>query len=746
MKVWFSAADLAGLPGLPGTARNVGEKAKREHWKSQPRAGKGGGREYHWKSLPKETRDHISRSTPMEIPPEAFEGVPAEYLPAGVLVPAAAAPALPVAPVQPRPDPLDLRANLTREDLRPWQQRVFYARRFLVLTTLAKADEKGVMAAVAEMVEGARHGTLSDQYMASIRDGNVRGGKSGSRTLSGRTLLRWIADYRRGEYALAPAPVAQETVPPWADALLELYQRPTRPSLRSCVEDVRAKLPDGVAPPGYWQARNLISKMGKLEREKGRRGTREMRDIKPFRRRDTSQLFPGDIYTMDGHTFDAEVQHPAHARPFRPEITSCLDVATRKIVGFSVALSESGWAVLDALRHGCVTHGICAILYVDNGSGYNNALMDDAGTGILQRLSITKYTSIPYNSQARGAIERLHRSLWVRAAKALPTYMGDDMDKEARNKVFKLTRKQIKEAGVSPILCAWERFLRLAEDAVAAYNDRPHSGLRKITDPQTGRLRRQTPNEAWAEHVANGWEPEPVYPDEAHDLFRPYQVRQVKRGEVSLFGNTYFASALAEMNGELVRLGYDIHDPSRVWIRDRNDTFVCVATFEANKSSYFPVSAIEDAANKRATGREKRAERVIDEIRAEREGILGQIPEPQPLTPEQQASAQGALERLRQSQTEALAREQAETEARAASAQQMLDRIAPAAPASAPVPAGARPIFTSDFQFWLWGEEHPEAVTEQDRAYLAHALAASAAFRAQVDAELAKRARRGARE
>ncbi len=57
MKEWYSAKELAGLPGMPETVQGVLKKA--EIWQSQPRTGKGGGREYHLSSFPEETRTHL---------------------------------------------------------------------------------------------------------------------------------------------------------------------------------------------------------------------------------------------------------------------------------------------------------------------------------------------------------------------------------------------------------------------------------------------------------------------------------------------------------------------------------------------------------------------------------------------------------------------------------------------------------------------------------------------------------------
>ena len=60
LKEWFSAAELAGLPDMPGTPRRVRAKADRESYKYRDRQGRGGGREYHISSLPSKTRSAIA--------------------------------------------------------------------------------------------------------------------------------------------------------------------------------------------------------------------------------------------------------------------------------------------------------------------------------------------------------------------------------------------------------------------------------------------------------------------------------------------------------------------------------------------------------------------------------------------------------------------------------------------------------------------------------------------------------------
>ncbi|WP_305831361.1 DNA-binding protein, partial [Pseudomonas aeruginosa] len=55
MSEWFSAQQLAGLPGLGSTDRAIQLRAKREGWTSQRRVGTKA-IEYHISALPKETR------------------------------------------------------------------------------------------------------------------------------------------------------------------------------------------------------------------------------------------------------------------------------------------------------------------------------------------------------------------------------------------------------------------------------------------------------------------------------------------------------------------------------------------------------------------------------------------------------------------------------------------------------------------------------------------------------------------
>lgn len=515
-------------------------------------------------------------------------------------------------------------ANAEVTSLMNWQREVAENRLFIV-RYLQKQIDAGAKKtpAIQAFIEQAAAGTLPSEMQEAVAKANAKSGKD--RAVSRRSIFDWmktVDDAQKHKIAviglLAPKQ-RQSVIPAWAGALLKVWNQPQKPMLTVCLEMLPQFLDAGVECPSYAQAyRFLNEKMGKVDAMRGRMGPRELKNIQPFIRRDTSLLLPTDVYTADGHCFDAEVAHPAHGKPFRPEITSILDVATRRLVGWSISLAESSWCVLDAIRMAAVECGIPAIFYVDNGSGYKNDMLKAQNRGVMARLNTEVSHALPYNSQAKGMIERSHQTLWVTAAKKLPTYMGKDMDGEASNAVFKLTRKEISEFGKSKLLMSWTDFIAYATQIVEQYNNKPHSSLKRIVDAVTLKKRHQTPLEAWNEALDQGAPIDRVENWDAEDLFRPYEERKVRRGEIELFGNRYFNRDLEQYHGIDVLVGYDIHDAEKVVVRDVDGRLICNAIWNANKRNYFPVSKVEQARQNRADGRLRRLavkqNEVLDEL------------------------------------------------------------------------------------------------------------------------------------
>lgn len=521
----------------------------------------------------------------------------------------------------------------------------------------------------------ARAGELDpalDRMMRLARDARGRDGDgSGYPTI--RAIKRWMKN---------PVPKAkrQRAVPAWGAAFLAYYGQPQKPTVEAAYRRACAENAFGAETPSIYQVRRFLDMLGTVTRERGRMGEREIKNILPFVRRSFEHLQANDIWTGDGHTFDSEVQHPLHGRPFRPEITTFLDIATRRVVAWSVGLAESSWAVADALRWGVEQNGVPAMLYVDNGSGYRNAFMSDEATGLCSRLGVQIEHSLPYNSQARGIIERSHQTIWVRGAKLLPAYMGAAMDRQARLEQFKVTRRALKSGGVMPLM-PWDLFIAFCKKLIDEYNAQAHRSLGGVS-----------PDLSLANFRAKGWEPVTVAADEIDTLFRPRTVRKVARGEINLFNNLYFSTALTEFHGDEVHVAYDIHDPAKVWVYDLDGRLITTADVNGNRKHYYPVAVVEQAREKRAAGRLARVEAKADEIRAE---LLG--------APAFDAHKQVVIAG-RVMDLDALPREAerlaAEREAVAAAVPPQMPRIEPK-PRPAPVPSRSERSASDNYAEWL---------------------------------------------
>ncbi len=537
---------------------------------------------------------------------------------------------------------------------------------------------------------------------ANAKSGRQRG--TPKATVSKRTIKNWYADKcKLGIKGLAPG-LSKEvdfSIPEWGWAFLDLYRHPNEPSLSVVVEKLSLHLPPEITAPSYDQARTFLKKLSPVALNKGRMGPQALKSMKAFTRRCTEDLWPTAVYTSDGHTFKATVEHPFHGQPFKPEITAVIDVHTRYVTGWSVGLAEDSLGVLEALSSSIIEcpdgrhRGLPAIWYTDNGPGFRADLFEAEGTGFYDRWGITPKNSLPYNSQARGLIERMNKTIWVPMAKNFPTYVGKDADKEQIRKIKRITDKELRAGRRAPFELTWNEFKNCVQEAIDAYNDRPHSSLKRFRDPQTNRNRYLSPRDAWDSWIADGGDITLINQDDAADLVRPYERRRVARCEVRILNNIYFSFDLESFHGDDVLVGFDIHDASKVWVRDFDMRLLAIAELDGNKRPYFDGQTLTEAMSfqerknlERTKGRLRRVDQKRDEILAEAKGAPLEIEyqhiDPMPsVTDEQKQIAENEYARLEQ----------------------------PAAPVNVP---GERPRFGDDVSWARWLCENPEKATEQD--------------------------------
>lgn len=514
-------------------------------------------------------------------------------------------------------------------ELKDWQREVMDARVALYREFQRLERKYGTNQAVKEFIQQANSGTLPEHLQGMIERANARGGKTG-RKISKSMIFRWKDMDKKGLAAFAPKDVEKKEIPTWAPFFMQCYQIPSNPSIPQAMEAMAKILPKTIGMPSYQQVRRFHDKRSRLDRERGRKTGSSFKALKGYRQRETSEFSPLDIGICDGHSFKAKVAHPIHGKPFKPEICAIIDAATRVVVGWSVGLAESATTVADAVRHAATVSaekrygGVFNILYTDGGSGNKAQINTDEFTGLFPRLGTMHKTGIAGNAQGRGIIERLNATLWIRAAKKLPTFVGKEMDTLTKRNVYLLMEKDFRKSDKSEVLMSWGQFIVFCQEEVEDYNRRPHSSLPKINDPETGLRRHMSPFEAWAWHTVNGWKQEEhqLSEQEVEILFRPRIARKVVRSSVSLGTNTYFASILEHYEGQELQIGYDIHDGSKVQVWDREGRLICYALFEQNKDHFFPLPLVEKAANERARRRAKIKLDNLEEIEAERRGII----------------------------------------------------------------------------------------------------------------------------
>lgn len=674
MSVYVVPQNLAGLPGMPTTERNcltklnklaegvLNKKRRREFGK---------GFEYHVSLLPKETREALMLRQVMATAPAVVE-VPKVV--EGEMV------------------------GHAWDDLTETQRDCALARLAFVREIEQMSKLMSQNKAIAHMAQLCNEGRLPDRLAPLVAVANDR--RAG---LSVASLNRWLGLFRNGgRFALVPGrPQAKIDIPGWWPVFAPFWQKPQKPSMAEAYRDYV----DKTASPHASLRQVSYFLMGKLSEEArnwGRMSDQELKAFQAFKRLSFDHLDPNDIWQIDGHCFDAQVINPLTGQAFKPEITVIIDWATRVWVGFSINLSESSISTVDAIRDAVASRGMFKLLYTDNGPGFkDNALVDR----VCDVLGGTLTRALPYNSQAKGLVERFHHTALVRLAKRYPSYIGADMDKQAGTKAHKLSLALLKEGTreaeqrrklVMPELMTFYRDLLSVQ---LAYNDTPHSALPQVRDYETGVQRHMTPNEIWQQKCDRGFEPMVASVADIEMMCRPTKVVVTRRGEIKFIKQVYFSHDLVPLHGEDVVIRYDFRDGSRVWAFNLDGELICEALFQGNSVDAKPQSMIDDAAEKRMKGQLGRLSTKAETLTGMKVDIVPRV------NAQEQDQQQNRVEELRQQGKALIAQYQQEQEA--AAEQFMLPRL----------PSQKYALWESLFQRLQVGEELTEEATRWVRGY-----------------------------
>lgn len=276
LKTHYSCVELAEmkLPGMPTTERNMREKALRENWIGQKRVGRGGGFEY---QPPAQIMAQIKEIAVKKLATQSTE----------------------IAPIAQQLE--SARALIVNPgELKNWQRDIATARLAICSEVRRLAQVGGTERAIQTVIDLAVRGGLRPELQAMVSIANAKAGVG--RALSRTTIYRWLKETENapGGSAFARiAPKARETaaIPAWAPYLLGIYGQPQKPTLAFCVEKLPEQLPAGMLPPSYAAAYRFLQKMSNVDVQRGRMGSREIKTMLPFVRRDTKHMWPAAVLT-----------------------------------------------------------------------------------------------------------------------------------------------------------------------------------------------------------------------------------------------------------------------------------------------------------------------------------------------------------------------------------------------------------------------------------------------------------------
>lgn len=611
---WFTAQQLAGLPGLPGTERRVRASAQKNLWPSRSKE-RGKGLEYPYAALPAATRRHL-------------DDLRMRYVRAGQ----AATPDV-AAALTPSPHPRPLSQG-ERGEIVVRTPRALPARPALTDLDRARRDALAILCRAVE-VESMDAGvtiqracerlalrlarrecdapvqTAAETAYIKPRGSLYLGGAAATASRLARHMLAFKRGAMEGDltrYLVPGRPRKQAPDSRLLGIFLRAWCRPSRPPIAQVLREIKPTLlQSGLHVPSYSAASRLVALLPVTIKHRGRMTGSEFKSLLPYIERDASQLRSNDVWVGDGHSFKAKVRHPVHGQPFTPEITFIIDWASRKIVGWSIDLAESTLAVSAAFRHAqqC-TRARPLVYYSDNGSGQTGKLLDHDITGTLTRQGIAHHTGIPGNPQARGIIERVWDITLIRLAKTYATCTHRGNDDLTTNRMLKALAK--KDFGGVQV----PDFGQLLMDVKASVDDynlhHRHSSLKGKSPEEVYQAKLDEssiqlgPNDA-----------------ELAALWMPETLRVPQRGSVSVFNGRYTFGDLVHLipEGEKVRVRFDIHDSRAVWLYTLAGEYLGEARFDSHKQETFAGSYLDQQRAKRAKGLMKKAEAQIARAQAE---------------------------------------------------------------------------------------------------------------------------------
>ncbi|WP_225205360.1 transposase domain-containing protein [Novosphingobium huizhouense] len=534
---WFTAAELAdlALPGLPADKRAMNRFADERRWKIQadkagnylarPRAGRGGGLEFHVSLLPGPARIELARKLGETVLVEAED-------------PAA--------------------SSWTWYELQGDKVKAAAEQRAAIVAQIELLEQSGLSRTMAVNAAAIEHG------------------KSAQTIWNWLKLIDGVAPHNRLP-ALAPrvrgggreAEIDDEI---WRIFLSD-YLRPEQPTLTSCYDRTAEIAKErGLDMPSERSVRR------KLDREVDprvqllrRKGEEALRRSIPAQKRTVAELHALELVNIDGHKFDVFVR-TGEGRVIRPIMVAIQDVYSRKFLAWRIGGEESAVQTRLCFADLFQNFGIPKACLLDNGrafaskwitgganSRFRFKIREEDPTGLLTGLGIQIHWATPYRGQSKP-IERGFRDLCDRIAKH-PAFAGAYVGNNPMAKPENYGSRAID----------WAEFVAQVDKGMADHNAR----LSRRTESARGRSFDETFAESYARSPIGK-----ATPEQMRLALLAGEQKRIDRqtGEIRLFGNRYWSPECGRLHGQQVTVRFDPDNLLRdVHLYDLQGRYLCAA-------------------------------------------------------------------------------------------------------------------------------------------------------------------------
>lgn len=463
------------------------------------------------------------------------------------------------------------------DELPSWNQDIAWARYYLCIQL--QKDYEEMLGSKEEIIQ------------SFVKEASKRFPKQLEvvKKMSVGTLRRWWGVYQRNQdnpLALATnygkSRGCRKMTMEIAERVKRIYLSKNKLSMKTVYTMICQEY--GMYAVSYATVRNYINQdLSSLVKDYARMTEKEFKDThQPYIIRDYNSLKPNDLWVSDGHDMEILCRHPFKKNSKGERIVSSpkwilwMDVKTRMVVGWTISWNETTESIAMALKNGIERWGRPKAIYTDNGKAYKGQILKGnelkETQGIYAALGIEKDNqrhAIPYNAQAKN-IERIFVDFKEDFAKRFISYKGGNILERPD-----MVKKLLKDIELGKFVIEQEDLERIIEGYVEFRNHMYYKFPGRYGHRGNG-MNGRTPLEAFTEELPED-ERFMIPEDKLRLLFLYEDARTVVQNGVTFLGNMYIHPELFRHLKEKVRIKYDPHNLTFMYVYKMSGEFLCKA-------------------------------------------------------------------------------------------------------------------------------------------------------------------------